>query len=603
MKNKIWFLLALVLISRMISLWLLKSDAAFVLLPRSFTGRGVFLETAWLDLAIPFLIIMILWSARPQMRIARRDMIAAVLEAVGLLVFPLLTGLALYLYVKGWLLTSQLTWFSTMSWFHFIAVFFALNLFIDSIHLKKRWRRRAVSLLVVLAVAGFQDLLMADAQLFFISIISSVGMTLAFTVLAFRPIYRQSPSRAILAAAVVGAILCFFAVAVSSDSYFTIFLPSFSLLIGAIAMRSPKQWPRWAALGGSVAIALFLSIGLPRILPPDLGEMLDERTTPPEHSENFGSMTVNYDDPRVVEVAKKLARVLEAAMQVSQETFGLSPRVKQLTVRGIAGGGFYADFPDKIAGNLISERFIDLAQDSTFLNDPNRSIHFPDPVISILHEYSHLYGIVSYWPWFMGAEEEGWATYAATRLALRLYEKYGSGLWEPPYNYAAQARAITESNLAGHPVIWSHPNEFGGFRLWHALGKRDGEKVLFRHRWQLTRRDARRWLMMISEPRAARKMAETMNFEQMQSLLAGQPVSYEKVFTQKDLEIIFGLQEKPKGEISAWYQKLSRLSVNPAIKVQRSSLVLDLVLTFSAVLLAVGFKIKMGNGGLPEEST
>ena len=171
-------------------------------------------------------------------------------------------------------------------------------------------------------------------------------------------------------------------------------------------------------------------------------------------------------------MAMCIAHVLEAANEVSRETFGVSPDIKHLTIWGIAPGGFYAEFPNSIVGNFPSEHFLQLGLNKAYLNAPERSASDADPVNMILHEYAHLYGIVPYEPWFMGSEEEGWATYAATRLSLRLYEKYGAGLWNPPYDYAQRARAITTSNLQGHPVVWSHPYEFGGFKMWHALGER-----------------------------------------------------------------------------------------------------------------------------------
>jgi hypothetical protein len=458
----------------------------------------------------------------------------------------------------------------------------------DALPLNNKWGRRAVIWLAVLAMGIFQDWL--NNQFSIVSIASSVGSTFVLTVLAFRPVYLQSPWRAVLAAAIVGAIICFLVVAVRSLSMFTIFLPFLALLIGALTIRSNKRWPRWVALASFVFVALFLSFG-PSLISSDLAEKFDERPRLPKYTEKVGSITVNYDDERVRDVAKKMARVLEAANEVSQEEFGVSPHVKHLTIWGIYSGGFYADFPDKINGYLISERFIDLAQDSSFLNDPNRSVHFIDPVIGILHEYSHLYGVVFYWPWMMGAEEEGWATYAATRLALRLFDKYGPELWEPPYDYAAQARAITESNLDGHPLAWSHAHEFGGFRLWHALGQRDGEEELFRKRWDLTRRDALRWLMWISAPQAARRMADAMGYEDFVSFGAAGPVSFKEVYALKDQQVLADLMENPVEDAKSRYERLANKPVNPSIKVPRSHRNIDIILTVVIVMLAFGFNI------------
>ncbi|MFQ5751009.1 MAG: hypothetical protein ACE5HI_03355 [bacterium] len=556
------------------------------MLPRSFIGRGVLIEPSWLDLIVPFMAIMMLWSVRPKSHLDGRGTTLAILDAVGLLMFPLLTGVGLFLYVSQWLVIPQITLPTFLRWIQFTAAFLAINMFIDALPLKNKWGKRGVILLAVLAMGTLQDWL--NNQFLILSIASSVGTTFVLTVLAFRPLYLQSPWRAVLAAAIVGAIICFLVVAVRSDSMFTLFLPFLALLIGALTIKSSKRWPRWVAVAAVVAVALFLSIGLPRIVSPEFAEMLDERPTPTKYTEEVGSIAVHFDDSRLGDVAKKMARVLEAANEVSKEEFGVSPQVKHLTIWGIFPGGFYADFPDKINGNLISERFIDLAQDSSFLNNPNRSIHFLDPVIGILHEYSHLYGVIFYWPWLNGAEEEGWATYAATRLALRLFDKYGPELWDPPYDYAAQARAITESNLDGHPVAWSHAHEFGGFRLWHALGERDGEEELFRKRWDLTRRDALRMLMFISDPQAARRMADGMGYEDFVSFGTAAPVSFKEVYALKDQQVLADLMENPVEDAKTRYERLANKPVNPSIKVPRSHRHIDIILTFVVVVLAFG---------------
>ncbi|RMG83165.1 MAG: hypothetical protein D6707_01565, partial [Bacteroidetes bacterium] len=84
---------------------------------------------------------------------------------------------------------------------------------------------------------------------------------------------------------------------------------------------------------------------------------------------------------------------------------------------GFAPGGINVQFPDAIVGNLISPRFVNLCLDNTFLNLDSATIDFPDPVNAILHEYAHLFGIVEYLPWVFGAEEEGWATFAAVTFS------------------------------------------------------------------------------------------------------------------------------------------------------------------------------------------
>jgi hypothetical protein len=300
-------------------------------------------------------------------------------------------------------------------------------------------------------------------------------------------------------------------------------------------------------------------------------------------------ITVRYDDIRVRTVAMRLAHVLAAANQVSLEAYGISPQVNELVIRGIEKGGFHAQFPHSIAGNLESPRYIELCLDSTYLNDPNGSIHFPDPVNAILHEYSHLYGGVPYIPWIAGgkegAEEEGWATFSATRLSRRLYEHFGSGLWTPAYNYAARAEAITQANLAGHSVYWSHDNEYGGFRLWYALSQRDGEAALYRKRWELTRRDFS-WWFQINDPAAARQIATSFGWADFVSFGSEKVVRFDQVHALQDLQPLEELDGLTADRIKANYARNASLLIDPAIKVPaRGPLVLDVALSLLFIAL------------------
>ncbi len=298
-------------------------------------------------------------------------------------------------------------------------------------------------------------------------------------------------------------------------------------------------------------------------------------------------MTVSYDDPRVRDVAVRMAHVLEAANEVSRETFGVSPEIEYLTIGGIAPGGFYAGFPNSVTGNLPSERAAKLWLDEAFLNAPERSIHDLDPVNGILHEYSHLYGTVPYMPWLMGPEEEGWATYAATRVSLRLYEKYGAGLWDPPYDYARLARAITTSNLQGHPVVWSHANEFGGFKLWYALGERDGEEALFRKRWDLTQRHEQRFLLMTSNPHAARQLAGGFGEADFAAYGKAEPVLFAQAISLQDYRHLAGMLDTPTDQIKASYDQRANRVIQPGVSVPKPTSIWGGVLALGVLALGL----------------
>jgi hypothetical protein len=588
MKRQTWFLLLLAAAARCLSLFVLNTDPYYRLVPRSLTGGGVLVQPGWLDLAVPLVFVVILWTSKPTERLTAKSLGQGALDALWILAFPLLTGLALFLYVQRWLVTPTLNGATLLHWIQFALAFVAINMFMDSVSVNNRWARRGLALLLTGALALTQDVMFgADAALAqIVAVLSSPGVLLAITALALRRVYRQSPWRGTLAAVLVGGITCFLVVAVRSESWLTLLVPALALLIGAFAMRSASPWPRRVALGGSLAIGLLLSLLLPRLVPPEPASHLAEDSLTSAHTETAGTLTISYDDPRVRDVAVRLAHVLEAANEVSRETFGVSPEIKYLTIDGIAPGGFYAGFPNSVTGNLPSERAAKLWLDEASLNAPDRSIHDLDPVNAILHEYSHLYGTVPYMPWLMGPEEEGWATYAATRVSLRLFEKYGAGLWEPPYDYARLARAITASNLQGHPVVWSHPDEFGGFRLWYALGERDGEEALFRKRWDLTQREEQRFLLMTSNPGAARRLAGGFGETDFASFGKAEPVRFADAISLEAYLRLAEMLDIPPDQMKASYARRANLLIRPGVRVPRSAGIWDGVVALG--VLAVG---------------
>lgn len=507
-------LLALAVAARVTELFVRDGDICYRLVPRSMTGGGLLAQPGWLDLAVPVVFLLALGTTAATVarwRPRSEELRAAAGDALWLLAFPLLMGLSLYVGVERWLVTPVFDLPSTLRFIQFVLAFAAMNVFMDDLALRNRWARGGVALILAAALAFTQDLTSGpeSAMLRPIVILSSIGTLLGVTAWALRRAYRQSPARALVSASLVGAVACFVVAAARSNQISTLVLPSLALVIGAATIRSSKPWPRRVALGGLVSLGLFISLVLPRLLTKEQREGMVENAPFHPHVEYVGRLRVSYDDLRVRDVAVRLARVLDAANAVSRDVYGVSPDVAQLHIGGIAPGGFFAKFPDGIEGNLPSEQIARLMLDRAFLDAPTGSVDDLDPVNAILHEYAHLYGVVPYLPWIMGPEEEGWATYAATQLSQRLFERHGAALWDPPYDYARRARAIVGSNLRGRAVLWSHLDEYGGFRLWHALGLRDGEQALFRRRWGVTDRGMQRFLLMFSRPAAARRVADT----------------------------------------------------------------------------------------------
>ncbi len=588
MSPRTWGLLLLAVVARCASVSFLNGDPYYRLVPRSLTGGGFLVQPGWLDLAVPAVFVLALWTSRPQGRPTASALGDAARDALWILAFPLLAGLSLFLFVQRWLLTPMFNLATALRWIQFVLAFAAMNMFMDRVSVRNRWARLGLALILAGALALTQDLVVDPriASFRFAMFLSTPGILLGATAWALRPVYRRSPLRAVVTAALVGGVACFLVVAARSEQVFTALLPALALLAGAAAIRSTRPWPRRIALGGVVSLGLSCSLLLPRLVSPELRERMAENSMAPAHTETVGRLTVSYDDPSVREVAVRLARVLEAANGVSQEFFGVSPEVTHLTIGGIGPGGFHAEFPDRIEGNLPSERAVQLLRDGTFLNAPEFSARDLDPVNAILHEYSHLYGAVPYLPWVMGPEEEGWATYAATRLSLRLYEKQGAGLWDPPYDYARRARAITRSNLDGHAVMWSHPDEFGGFRLWHSLGKRDGEKALFRRRWESTRRDLQRFLLMISNPKSAWQVARSFGEADFVSFGKAAPVLFTQAVSREDSVRSAGALGIPPEQTRTQYDRRAHDVLQPGVILPESRGVLDGVIAL--VVLGVG---------------
>ena len=163
-------------------------------------------------------------------------------------------------------------------------------------------------------------------------------------------------------------------------------------------------------------------------------------------------------------------------------------------------------------------------------------------------------------------------------------------MWTPAYNYAARAEAITQANLAGHPVYWSHDNEYGGFRLWYLLSQRDGEAELYRKRWELTRRDGS-WWFQINSPEAARRVATSFGWADFVSFGSDKAVRFDREYAWQDLQPIGELAGWNMDKIKAVYARRAASLVDPAVHMPPSRPVaLDMGL--SAVLLALCVAIR-----------
>ena len=419
-----------------------------------------------------------------------------------------------------------------------------------------------------MAIAYAQDLLgSANAMYILLALLNSVGLSVVLFSIGMRKYYKKFPLETILATAIVGIFPVFFIFSGLSVSFFTIFLPFIAM--ATIAICWYKNWKlRTKLILGAIPfiLAIFLNYVLPGLLPPELAnEIVERKNEESFHVEKYKNITVKYKDENLKYIALKFARVIDMANHISKRELGVSPQVKELVITGMGPGGFHAEFPDRIVGQIISEKYIQNCQDSSFLNDSKLSPDFPDPVNAILHEYSHLFGTIPYHKWYPGAEEEGWATYSATRLSKLLF-KETEGLWEPAYNYDAQAEKITQLNLSGRAVAWSHPNEFGGFNLWYRLGKQLGLPALYRQRWKVSKHDLKNGsLYYISNPEFARKTVATFGKEFFLKYGKFNPIKFGDIYTKDYYLYLAKTTGIDTAKISRMYDFMKNRKINPSV--------------------------------------
>jgi len=100
--------------------------------------------------------------------------------------------------------------------------------------------------------------------------------------------------------------------------------------------------------------------------------------------------------------------------------------------------------------------------------------------------------------------------------------------------FRQQAEKITHRNLAGKAVVWSHPNEYRGFRLWYYIGEETGLHTLYRKRWATTRRDMNMALILYSGPAAAGKTIGAFGAELFRKYGMSDPLSFGSLYSREE---------------------------------------------------------------------
>ena len=491
---------SVLLLFRILVLAYNKFDIQSVLVTRSLIGNGFLSRPLFAELLLSTLLILLLFRNELISKPLASDFKRGAINSFWLLSFPAVTGLCLFTFTQQYYIKFQFNDEHVLRWLYFVLTFVAVNKLLD-INPFNKFLRGFFVILILLITSFLQDFISnpgANDTLY--ATLSGVGLTQALSIIAFRTAYKNSFWAGVMSAVFTGMIVCFFIFGAVSANYFTFLFPPLAILLAALSMRGKSWKPGFISLGIISVVSLMLSLFLSFIFPPEKRDLVREnKIMETRYKEMVQGIQINYNDTSVYIALKQIAKVLHAANEVSRENFGISPELKWITIYGIEPGGFNGVFPHGIRGNFSSQQFIDKILDSTFLNNPELSPQFPDPVNAILHEYSHLFGIFPYQKW-MSTESEGWATYSATRLSKLLFQKYGADLWKPSYNYAKIADSINVSLLAGHPLVWSHPEEVGAFRMWNDLEQKEGLKKLYIERWQSTSRDKDAISVQVNNP-------------------------------------------------------------------------------------------------------
>ena len=570
MKKKIFIAVSVIIILRVLNIVFFNNDPLFYLSPRNFNGRGLLISPGWMDFLIPLSVIFIFWNKEKKLTFEFNKVLKPLLIAFTILLAPIVTGLLLNNYIQKSFISFQFNTTFILKYLLFILSFIAINVFADNIKFQKKIFNILVLFLGIIAIAYAQDMFgSANSMYILMALLSSTGLSVVLFSAGLRRYYKKYPLETILAMAIVGIFSVFFIFSALSVSYFTIFLPVIAMITVAICWyKNWKPGTKLIVAALPFILAIFLNYALPGLLPPQLANEIIERKN--EESfivEKYKNITVKYKDEDLKDIAMKFARVVDMANRISKKELGVSPQVKELVISGMGPGGFHAEYPDRIVGKIISKKYIQNCQDSSFLNNPNLSPGFPDPVNAILHEYSHLFGAIPYHKWYPGAEEEGWATYSATRLSKLLY-KEAKDLWIPAYDYEAQAEKITQLNLSGKAVTWSHPNEFGGFNLWYRLGKQLGIPALYRQRWQISKHDLKNGAFCyISNPEYAKKAVEIFGKENFLKYGKYSPAKFGDIYTKDEYLYMAKTTGIDTTRISKMYDIMKNRKIDPSVPV------------------------------------
>ncbi len=570
MRKKILMVLFSIIILRIINILFINYDPLFYLSPRNFNGRGMLVIPSLIDFLIPLLVILALRDRGKKLELDFLKMPKPLLLSFIIILTPVITGIFLSNYIQKTFISFEFSIPLVLRFILLIISFLAINIFADSLNIKNRFLRMVILFLAIASIAYLQDSFGASTSTYvLLTLVNSIGLSTIFLAVGLRKSYRKMPVETLIAVSIVSVFIVFFIFNGLSVSFFTIFLPTIATFIVTLCIY--KQWKiKTKIIVGLTpfVLALFLNYVFPGLLPPEAkNEIIEKKNEQSFFTDKYNDITVKYRYKYLREISLNLARVIDFANKISKKELGVSPHVRELVITGIGPGGFHAEFPDKIIGRIISKKYIKNCMDQNFLNNDKLSPHFPDPVNAVLHEYSHLFGVIPYHKWLPGPEEEGWATFSATILAKLLYNN-NKELWKPSYDFYAQAEKITKLNISGKAVVWSHPHEFGGFNLWYHLSKIKGLKTLYQLRWENSFRNLFTLsLYYISNPGFAKKVVNVFGKEYFLKYGKYKPQVFGNIYSKEDFLYLAETTGIDKKRILRMYEFMKNRKIDPSVPI------------------------------------
>jgi hypothetical protein len=168
-----------------------------------------------------------------------------------------------------------------------------------------------------------------------------------------------------------------------------------------------------------------------------------------------------------------------------------------------------------------------------------------------------------------------------------IFQKYGASLWQPSYNYAKIADSINASLLAEHPLVWSHPEEAGAFKMWDDYEQKAGLQNVYKNRWQYTSRDKYSIVIQENNPSLIKDFISTKigkeSFERVSNI---PPRKFEELYNPDDWKIMGQLINQSDDEMNRYIglMKTREFNINvPGPK--NNSSIPEIILIISSLLL------------------